>query len=96
MGNCIQGKERKMTKIICDSTCDLSKDLLKKYDISILPLHILLGDKEYSDGVDLTPEEIYKWAGTSSSASLSLRRCRPPQTLCAWPRRNWTRKTRSL
>lgn len=30
-------------KIISDSTCDLSKDLLEKYDISILPLHILLG-----------------------------------------------------
>ena len=28
-------------KIISDSTCDLSKDLLEKYDISILPLHIL-------------------------------------------------------
>ena len=51
-----------MTKIICDSTCDLSKDLLEKYDISILPLHILLGEKEYSDGVNLTPEEIYEWA----------------------------------
>ena len=51
-----------MTKIICDSTCDLSKDLLEKYDISILPLHILLGNEEYSDGVNLQPEEIYKWA----------------------------------
>ncbi len=51
-----------MARIICDSTCDLSKDLLKKYEISILPLHILLGDEEYNDGVDLTPEEIYKWA----------------------------------
>ena len=51
-----------MTKIICDSTCDLSKDLLEKYDISILPLHILLGDEEYNDGMNLTPEEIYKWA----------------------------------
>ena len=45
-------------KIISDSTCDLSKDLLEKYDISILPLHILLGETEYRDGVDITPEEI--------------------------------------
>ena len=35
-----------MVKIISDSTCDLSKELLEKYDVSILPLHILLGDKE--------------------------------------------------
>ena len=36
-----------MVKIISDSTCDLSEELVKRYDITILPLHILLGDKEY-------------------------------------------------
>ena len=35
-----------MVKIISDSTCDLSQELLDKYEISILPLHILLGDTE--------------------------------------------------
>ena len=49
-------------KIISDSTCDLSKDLLEKYDIAILPLHILLGETEYRDGVDITPEEIFRWS----------------------------------
>lgn len=49
-------------KIISDSTCDLSKELLEKYDISILPQHIVLGDKEYTDGMDITPDEIYKWS----------------------------------
>ncbi|MDE6642052.1 MAG: DegV family protein [Acetatifactor sp.] len=53
-----------MVKIIADSTCDLSKDLLEKYDISILPLHILLGEKEYLDGVNITPKEIYDWSDT--------------------------------
>lgn len=51
-----------MVKIISDSTCDLSKDLLLKYDIDIIPLHILLGDKEYEDGMNITPDEIYKWS----------------------------------
>lgn len=51
-----------MVKIIADSTCDLSKDLLEKYDISILPLHILLGETEYLDGVNITPKEIYDWS----------------------------------
>ena len=41
-------------KIISDSTCDLSKELVEKYDITILPLHILLGEDEYRDGVDIT------------------------------------------
>lgn len=51
-----------MVKIIADSTCDLSKDLLERYDISILPLHILLGEEEYLDGFDITPQEIYIWS----------------------------------
>lgn len=51
-----------MVKIISDSTCDLSKALLDKYDISILPLHILLDDEEYEDGVNITPDEIYAWS----------------------------------
>ena len=33
-------------KIISDSTCDLSQELTAKYDIDILPLHILLGENE--------------------------------------------------
>lgn len=51
-----------MVKIISDSTCDLSKELLEKYEVSILPLHILLGEKEYEDGCDLSPDEIYLWS----------------------------------
>lgn len=51
-----------MIKIISDSTCDLSKELLEKYDIDILPLHVHLGDEEHQDGVTITPDEIYAWA----------------------------------
>lgn len=51
-----------MVKIISDSTCDLSKDLLDKYDVSILPLHILLGGEEYLDGISITPQKIYDWS----------------------------------
>lgn len=51
-----------MTKIIADSTCDLSKELIEKYDVEILPLHILLGEKEYLDGVNISPAEIYAWS----------------------------------
>ena len=49
-------------KIISDSTCDLSKELVEKYNISILPLHIVLGEAEYKDGEEIGPDEIYKWA----------------------------------
>lgn len=33
-------------KIISDSTCDLSPELIAKYNIDILPLHILLGEND--------------------------------------------------
>ena len=55
-------------KIIADSTCDLSKDLLEKCDISVLPLHIVLGDKEYKDGLEISPDEIYEWSNTNKEA----------------------------
>lgn len=51
-----------MVKIISDSTCDLSQDLIEKYNVEIVPLHILLGEKEYEDGKSITPDEIYEWS----------------------------------
>ena len=48
-------------KIISDSTCDLSEDLLKEYDIAIVPLTVTLGDRSGHDGVDITPEDIYAY-----------------------------------
>ena len=39
-----------MVKIISDSTCDLSQEVLERYDIDIIPLHIVKGDEELEDG----------------------------------------------
>ena len=49
-------------KIISDSTCDLSAELIAKYNIDILPLHILLGENEYEDGKNIAPDQIYAWS----------------------------------
>ncbi len=49
-------------KIMADSTCDLSEDLIRTYDISIIPLMISLGAKSRKDGKEITPEEIYRWS----------------------------------
>lgn len=56
-----------MIKIISDSTCDLSQDLKEKYDITVLPLHITLGEKDFKDGVDITPDEIYIWSDANNT-----------------------------
>ena len=49
----------KKVAIIADTTCDLSLELRKRYQIKTFPLHIHLGDKEYSDGVDISPDDIW-------------------------------------
>ena len=54
-------------QIFADSTCDLTKDLLKKYNIKTIPLSIILGDKSYFDGTEITPDEIYKWADANKT-----------------------------
>lgn len=46
-------------KITSDSTCDLSKELIEKYDISIIPLIIIKDGKEHRDGVDIVPADIF-------------------------------------
>lgn len=47
-------------KITSDSTCDLSQDLVTRYDLAILPLSVAMGEKNYHDGVDITPSDIYR------------------------------------
>ena len=47
-------------KITSDSTCDLSKELIEKYDIGILPLVVVKGGEAFHDGVTITPAEIFQ------------------------------------
>lgn len=47
-------------KISTDSTSDIPAFLREELNISVLPLTILYQDKEYQDGVDITPAEFYK------------------------------------
>lgn len=54
-------------KIISDSTCDLSGELIEQYDIDIIPLHVVLGEQEYEDGRNIGPEQIYEWADANKT-----------------------------
>ena len=51
-----------MVKIISDSTCDLSQEVLERYDIDIIPLHIVKGDEELEDGPQIDIAALYEWA----------------------------------
>lgn len=51
-----------MIRIVSDSTSDLSPELIEKYQITILPLSVILGEDAYLDSRDITPDEIYAWS----------------------------------
>ena len=46
-------------KILSDSTCDLSQQLLQENNISLVPLTVIKDGKEFKDGVTITPAEIF-------------------------------------
>lgn len=54
-------------KILSDSTCDLSKDILDKYNITLVPLTIVKDGEAYSDGVTITPSEIFAHVAAGGS-----------------------------
>jgi DegV family protein with EDD domain len=45
--------------LVSDSTCDLSDEFIKAYDVKILNLKIIYKDKEYIDRVNITPQQVY-------------------------------------
>ncbi len=48
--------------VLCaDSTCDLSAELIEKYQVKILPMHVNLEENSYLDGVDINPDAIYEY-----------------------------------
>jgi DegV family protein with EDD domain len=46
--------------LITDSTCDLPRDILEKYEIQVVPLAIIWGDDQFRDGIDLSAEDFYQ------------------------------------
>ncbi len=50
---------KKRVLIASDSTCDLGDALIEKYNVKIIPLKVHLGDRDYTDGVDINPDAIY-------------------------------------
>ena len=49
-----------MIKLMADSTCDLSQEIVEKYNIGIAPLRIFIEGKTYRDKIDITADEFFK------------------------------------
>lgn len=62
--------------ITSDSTCDLSKELIEKYDIKIIPLYINKGNESLRDGLEITPDDIFDYvdsgAGVCQTSALNI------------------------
>lgn len=48
-----------MIQLITDSSADLPRELLDKYNIAVVPLTITIDGKEYLEGIDITPQEFF-------------------------------------
>lgn len=56
-----------MIRIFSDSTCDLTDELLEKHGITLIPLHICMGDKEHRDRTEVSVADIFKWADANKT-----------------------------
>lgn len=54
-----------MVRICTDSCVDINKNQREENNISVLPLCVILGDKEYLDGVDVFPKDIFEYVKTT-------------------------------
>ena len=54
-------------RMTADSTCDLSPELLRKYEIGIAPLSVIIDGEVFHDGVDVTPRDIFRAAEAGKS-----------------------------
>lgn len=54
-------------KILSDSTCDLPQEVLEKYNITMIPLAVIKDGKQFTDGVDITPADIFNHVANGGS-----------------------------
>ncbi len=50
---------REKILLASDSTTDLGRELIDRYQVHILPLQVTLGSQSYADGIDISPDDIY-------------------------------------
>jgi DegV family protein with EDD domain len=58
-------------KIVTDTTCDLPQDIIKKYDIKLVPTVITIGDKVYKDTIELPVDQFYELLKNSPDRPVS-------------------------
>ena len=75
-------------RMTADSTCDLTPELIRKYEIGIVPLSVVIDGEVFHDGVDVTPRDIFR----AVEAGKSVRTAAAGTT----SRETWRRALRSI
>jgi len=55
-------------RITADSTCDLTPELLEKYDIGQIPLYVVMNGEYHKDNVDIHPQDIYSYTDSTGKS----------------------------
>lgn len=63
----LRDKDKKPFCLVTDSTCDLPEDPIENNDIYFVPVKVQVGEKIYTDRLDIIPEEFYRLFDTSPS-----------------------------
>lgn len=66
-----------MVRITSDSTCDLSPEIKEKMGITITPIHVIMDGRDYSDGVDIVPKQIFDLCGRNNKVVCKSSACNP-------------------
>ena len=53
-------------KIITDSTCDIARETVEQFGISIVPAYVLFGEESFRQGIDINPTQFYARLQSSS------------------------------
>jgi DegV family protein with EDD domain len=49
-----------MTRIVTDSCCDLSQELIDRFNIDVVPLGVFINDITYHDGIDIHTVDLFR------------------------------------
>ncbi len=59
-GSAARAHTARLVAVVCESTACLPEQLVREYDIGIIPIPFVFGTETFLDGVDITPAEFYE------------------------------------
>lgn len=60
LGELIPGRGSKPVLVVTDSTAELPAEIVREFDITVIPLQVVFGEESFRDGIDLTSEDFFR------------------------------------